>query len=442
VSATLFQPQDTVSLKETLLKNLPAHTKAFSSKDEFSTIHDYQPTEQIIDTARFIRYNTKKFTNFLIFDIDAFPSFDFKPSLTAMHDHFYNLTGFEPSWTLETEKGFHIGLVLNKGIFNTWKDGKTPTAQYHALINLKKSISSLIDADHNASNRSYGIWRNPLTHKHIFTGKVYNFEELLEEFDIPLQKPKPKLRTGQLISNQANLTMRKDGDNKILAALEKGFYVGNRNNYLFAYGYKKLFENKSLEASLEQLILAENNRYNDPLTNKEVSDITSSILKLLPTMYSSNTMKRRGKLSNLMWKLNIHGTSQRRAFAGWHTAKERHNKTLEKITKTLLDTFEKGKTPTPSYIAKEIGTSEKTVKRYNRKYNLKALVFSLWHQKILKRANSEKPPHKIDIRPFVQTEVMAKLKRVFSSFSVSEQIKLLDMERKKLYLASLYPLSA
>lgn len=442
MNTTLFQSPSTDLLKEVLLKNLPFHTKAFSSKEEFDKNFSYVPTNQIIETAKFIRFNTKKFTNILIFDIDTFPSFDFKPSLSTMHDHFYNLTGFEPSWTLETQRGYHIALILDQGIFNTWKDNQTPTAQYQALLSFKKTISSLIDADNNASNRSHGIWRNPLTHKNIFTNKVYSLHDLLEKFNIPLNKPKPIFRTGQLLSNQANLYMKANPENKILAAIKEGFYVGNRNKYLFAYGYKLLFEDRSLEASLEQLISLENSRYNESLTHKEVTAISASILNFLPTMYKSTTMKQRGKLSDLMWKLSIHGVSNRRAFAGYHTSKERHNKTLNKITNTLLNAFHKGKTLTLPQIAKEIGSSTKTIQRYNNTYNLKKLVFSLWHAALLRRENSEKSSHKIDIRPFVLQEVMMQFEKRFSAFSPSEQVGILDMDRKKRYIASLYPLSA
>jgi hypothetical protein len=442
VSAALFHPPFDAALKSLLLSNLPTHTKAFATKADFEKNHTYEPTLSVIDAAKFLRFNTKKFTNILIFDIDAFPSFDFKPSLSQMHAHFYNLTGFEPTWTLITERGYHIALVLDEGIFNTHKDNQTPTNHYQALLTLKQTISSLIDADENASNRTVGIWRNPLTHKHLFTGKTYPLEDLLFEMDIPLKKERPKFTTGQLLSNNTNLTMRKNPYNKILAAIDEGFYVGHRNKYLFAYGYKLLFENRSLEHSLESLISQENFSYDEPLTSYEVKMITASILKFLATMYTSTTMKQRGKLSNLMWKLNIHGTSQRRAFAGWYTSKKRRTSTLKEITHTMIDAFEKGKPLSTAQLATQIQKSKKTIQRYEQTYNLNSFIFMSWHKANAKRLASAKNLHKIDIRPFVQEEVVRSLAYHFSSFTPSLSVLDKDHARKTLYLKALYPLIA
>ena len=442
MSAALFHPPFDAALKSLLLSNLPNHTKAFAKKADFEKNHTFEPTHTIIDTARFLRFNTKKFTNILIFDIDAFPSFDFKPSLSQMHAHFYNLTGFEPTWTLTTQRGYHIALVLNEGIFNTHRDNKTPTNQYQALLTLKQTISSLVDADSNASNRTHGIWRNPLTHKHIFTGKTYTLEDLLFEMNIPLKKERPKFTTGQLLSNNTNLTMKKNPHNKILTAIDEGFYIGHRNKYLFAYGYKLLFENRSLEASLESLVSQENFSYDEPLTSYEVKMITASILKFLPTMYTSTTMKQRGKLSNLMWKLNIHGTSQRRAFAGWHTSKERRTSTLKQITQSMIDAFDTGKTLTTTQIAAQLQKSKKTIQRYEQNYNLNSFIFMSWNKAQTKRAASAKKLHKIDIRPFVQDEVLRSLSFHFSEFTASDTITDKDHTRKIQYIKALYPLIA
>jgi hypothetical protein len=232
------------------------------------------------------------------------------------------MTGFEPSWTVQTDKGYHIALILEEKVFKTWQNNHTQTPNYQALIQLKKEISSLIEADFAASNRSYGIWRNPLTHKHIFTNKTHHLSDLLEEFDITPPKPKSILHTRSLISNEASLKMQENKNNKILETIKKGFYIGNRNHYIFAFGYKLLFENRTLKESLETLLQKENTQHKNPPTENEIKNITKSILKLSSTMYQKQSFKtKRGKLSDLMWKLNIHGISTRRAFAGWHRQK-------------------------------------------------------------------------------------------------------------------------
>ena len=437
----LFETQ--TNLKQTLLDHLPSHTKGFFSKEGFSTNFTFEETHTIIDTANFLRYNTKKFTNILIFDLDHFPNFQSKPTLKIIHDHFYNLTGFEPSWTLQTDRGYHIALILSEGIFNTWKNNTTQTNDYKTVIELKRQISLLLDADNNASNKTCAIWRNPLTHKHIFTGKKYALTELLSEFNISIKKKKPI--TGQLISNEktVKMKMKMQDNNKILNMINDGFYIGNRNKYLFAYGYKKLFENRDLFNSLENILLAENNNHPNPLTQNEVSAITNSILKLSESMYQSYTMIERGKLSDLMWKLNIHGISKRRAFAGWTTSKERREKTLSAITDVLVEQFQNGKLDySNTALAKDINRSVKTVQRYKQAYNIKGLIFKLWCKANAKlAASAENLKNQIDIRPFVHRDAMKEFKYLFFPFSPTISVLDLDAARKKAYLERLYPLT-
>lgn len=424
-----------------VLALLPKYTRAYNSKDEFTEKYTYEESRKVVDTAKFIRFNTVKFTKSLIFDVDNFPSFGFKPTLQQMHDHFYNLTGFEPTYTLETSKGYHIALVLDNGIFTTRKDNITVTENYRALLKLKKEITKLIDADENGSHRTHGIWRNPLTHEKIMTHKKYNFSDLLNEFDIEVKKIKPKISQGQLIANDKKLTMNKD--NKIISTIEKGFFVGNRNNYIFAYGYKKLFEDRSLSSTnLEQIMLDKNNQYTSPLRPNEVIAIASSIIKLKDTMYQSNKMYVRGRLSDEMWKKNIHGISKRRAYSGWKIAKERAEKTLTKITECLLDNFSKGKMISDAEVATTIDKSKRTVQRYQDKFNLKAIIFTLWTKKQAKLMASAKTTQKIDIRPFVVKDIVKELQSLFSPFIASDIVLLQDRERKREYLRGIYPLTA
>ncbi len=439
MTEALFQTQ--TNLKQTLLDHLPSHTKGFSSKEEFSTNFTFQETHKIINTAIFLRYNTIKFTNILIFDLDHFPGFQSKPTLKIIHDHFYNLTGFEPSWTLKTERGYHIALILTEGIFNTWKNNTTHTNDYKTVIELKRQISLLLDADNNASNKTCAIWRNPLTHQHIFSGKTYTLTDLLSEFNISVKKKKPI--TGQLISNEKTVKMKMQDNNKILDMINNGFYIGNRNKYLFAYGYKKLFENRDLYNSLENIMLTENNNHSDPLTQNEVLAITNSILKLSKTMYQSYTMIERGKLSDLMWKLHIHGTSKRRAFAGWNTSKERREKTLNAITTVLVEQFQNGKLNySDAELAQAINKSVKTVQRYKQTYNVKSLVFKLWLKANSKlQASAKNLKKQIDIRPFVHRDAMKEFKYLFWPFSPTVSVLELDTARRKVYLECLFPLT-
>jgi hypothetical protein len=429
------------NLEDILLNHLPTHTKGFNNKEEFSTHFIYEKTDTLILQSKFLRFNTKKFTNILIFDIDEFPSFHFKPSLSMMHQYFYQMTGFEPSWTVQTDKGYHIALILEEKVFNTWQDNQTQTPNYQALIQLKKEISSLIEADFAASNRSYGIWRNPLTHTHIFTNKTHHLSDLLEEFDITPQKPKSILHTRTLISNEASLKMQENKNNKILESIKKGFYIGNRNHYIFAFGYKLLFENRTLKDSLETLLQKENTQHKNPLTKDEIKNITKSILKLSSTMYEKQIFKtKRGKLSDLMWKLNIHGISTRRAFAGWHTSKERRKETLTKLIESMVKNFQNNQTSSPKELAQSINRSTKTIQRYENDYNLKSMVFLQWHKANSQAVQSEPNAKKIDIRPFVQSKLLESLQSTFSIFSPSSVVEVLDFRRKEVYLGVVFGL--
>jgi DNA-binding XRE family transcriptional regulator len=172
-------------------------------------------------------------------------------------------------------------------------------------------------------------------------------------------------------------------------------------------------------------------------------------------MYQKQIFKtKRGKLSDLMWKLNIHGISTRRAFAGWHTSKERRKKTLTKIIETMLNNFQNNQNPNQKELAQSIECSTKTIERYElaqsiecstktieryeNDYNLKSIVFLQWHKankaNTLQEKNNAK---KIDIRPFVQTKLLESLQSTFSVFSPSSAVETLDFRRKGWFLGFL-----
>jgi len=414
-------------LKIDLEKALPNYTVSFQKKSEFAEKYRFQKTQDILDDANFLRFNSKKATNVLIFDIDTFEDFDKKPNIVEMKDYFEQQTGAKPSWTLETDKGYHIGLILDNPVFATHKDGKNVTSKHLKLLELKKVMSKVIGADATASNRSYGIWRNPLTHKHIYNPNKHNINHLFEEFDIRNKIFEKVIHTQNDYNNcpKMNLTSK----NKIKEAIEKGFYVGNRNNFIFAFGYKIVFENRKIANEKLEIILQNKNKtQKNPLTQKEIKDIVSSIIKLKPTMHTRVSQKIRGKLSNLMWKLNIHGVSQRRAFAGYYTAKERTTKTLKKIIKVIIDFLEKGITPSFSQISNQIEMSEQTVKRQmTRHINIEKIRYQ-YHKE------QAKNPHQIDIRPYEINKLVEEIKRNFAHFTPSLKVLKQDFERKKEYL--------
>jgi len=398
------------NLVRSALGTTTTHTIGYKSKEEFKTHHTYeQITEDLLRSAKFLKFGTKKFTNVLIWDMDDFSELGYKPDLEQMHDHFYNLTGIEPSWTLATDKGYHIAVVLDHGVFLINQDGKTTTQTSKALIKLKRTITEMIGADANGSNRLVGIWRNPVTHDHYFSAKRYSIDELLEIMDIEIEKPKRIQRVqGSLDLNNRKLKIKTN--TKIAKTLQAGYYVGNRNHYIFSYGYKIKFENRKIgDEILLDMMQSENEKHGTGLTSKEVSDIWASVLKLSETMYSPNqTISKRGKLSDEMHKLGIHGVYNRRVYAALMTSKNRAKKTLKAIISTGVDLLEQGKQFDTKLISSMIEKHNRTVKRYEKSYNLRAMIFKLWYEKMAKAklANPTNLKQKIDIRPYVINELL------------------------------------
>jgi hypothetical protein len=416
-----FQKEYDNTLLDTIYSAIGStHTLFYNNKEDFATNHTYQKViEERVRSAKFIKYGNQQFTNVLIWDMDDFSELGYFPTIVQMHDHFYNLTGIEPTWTLSTDKGYHIAVVLDHGIFLTNQDGKSATQISKALIRLKRTITELIGADTNGSNRLTGIWRNPFTHDRYITGKLHDIDELLEIMDIQIEKPKKIQRVqGSLDLQSPKLKIKTT--TKIAKSLQAGYYIGNRNHYIFSYGYKIKFESREInDNTLLDMMQSENSKHGAGLTLKEVSDIWASVLKLSETMYSPNqAISKRGKLSDEMWELKIHGLSNRRAYAGLITSRDRAKKTLKTIISTGVDLLEQGKQFNTKLIASMIEKHSKTVKRYEKTYNLKAMIFKLWHEKVMKRASSPKPTQKIDIRPFVLNQLLhdlyAEIDRKFS----------------------------
>jgi len=415
--------------------------KAFFDKCDFSDpakhyYENWHDPKEIINTAKFLRFNTKKFLNVLIWDFDDFPDFGYMPNLYTFHHHFYNMTGFEPTWTVKTDNGFHVCLHLEESIFLTRKDNLTPTVKAKAAKKLKEAISDALHSDHTGSNKLTGIFRNPLTHEHIFTGKLYSFEDLLDEYDIDLKsfmQTQPLQPVNSPLFDYKNIGLKIKKEGFIKEKLSAGFFVGNRNHYLFSYGYKLVFEDRKLIDQIEEILLTENSRYAEAKEEKEVLSIAASIRKFYPYMAKPHM---RGKLSNELWEKGIHGISARRSYAGWKTSTERREKTLSKIVDTLLDLFEKGKTDIDRKdLAAKVSRSTKQIKRYQDQYNLNLLAFKAWIAKLTKlKASSPKIQKEIDIRPYVHKEIMNSLQLLFPEWKPSETVLLKDRERKKEYL--------
>ena len=324
-----YSNEDLIDLNADLIAALPGYTHGSDHKDSKSHFIE----TEIALRNKFIRYGTKKTLNVLMFDID-----DTKiTSVAAYNDHIINTIGINPTFTLKTDRGFHFGLILEKMIFRTHynNSGKTSDALIAAAI--KKEITIKLNGDLAGSNRLIGIWRNPLMHDFIYSGNKFNLLDLASSFGVATTLSDPGKQ-----SNINHSSFKLSSTSNIERFIKDGFVPGNRNNYIFGVGFKIVFENRSKVSTIEEELLQINRSHNKSLSDYEIINIAKSIIKIEPTMYQVNLEKKRGKLSNIMWDLNIHGVENRRSFAGFITSRDRAAATVERVTNKLLDLFDKG----------------------------------------------------------------------------------------------------
>jgi len=382
-------------LEESLLKILPKSTKSFQSKEELkiSSNHTYKKTASVIKAAKFIRFNTVKVTKILIFDIDNFPHFSKKPTMKEYEVFFHVMTGIKPTYILTTDRGYQVGIALKNIVFTKFKNSDLHTNNYLNIKYIKKTIIKIIEADYNGSYKLSGIWRNPTTHDNIYYDKSYTIDELLKTLNLQSQKLKIQKSlnfTPVIKKTSNNVKIKKNGF--IKKTIKRGFIVGNRTNYIYALTFKKLFENRSL--TFEQLLqkaIEINQSSKNPQKHKEIESQVLSAYQKLPTMYNPTNFKpKRGKLSNEMWRKDIHGLKKRRQYAQKYTSKIRKTKTLNKIISHSQLNIDQ--------IAKNCSLSIKTVKKYFKHYNIKFLSFKSLFLSFKNRTNT-----KIDIRANFQS---------------------------------------
>ena len=247
---------DSGALLMLLLRSLPKKIKAGNEK-HLSNICTYS-TLVALKTYKFINFNSKDRISMMIFDIDEFEgktALKYFQNISGFLDYIVEKTGYEPTYILETQKGFHFAYHLKNHVF---------THQAKALAylqNIKKAMGEFLGCDPIASNRLNGVWRNPLLHKMYFSEQI-NYE--LADFKTFLP------------SQQRN---RKNGSSKVKID-ETELIEGNRNAYLFecAMRYAKGFSTLCTEDIL--LFLQETNRRCEvPLASQELPSISRSVCK-------------------------------------------------------------------------------------------------------------------------------------------------------------------
>jgi hypothetical protein len=243
-------------LKEVLIKNLPNRIKGGNDKKK-SNVLEYQ-TVIALEKCKFINFNTKERISFLVFDIDKMEDKTAKEhfkDINGLYDFISEKIGLEPTYILETAKGFHFAYHLKNHVYTNQKKA------FDYLLAIKHTITKILSCDEIASHKLYGVWRNPLLHN-CYYSKQINYE--LKDFKSLLPKKEYSNSKRKISINV------KDED------LE----IGKRNLTFFKYALIFAYNQNSLTANdifdfLENI----NNSKNVGLDNKELLSISTSVFK-------------------------------------------------------------------------------------------------------------------------------------------------------------------
>lgn len=246
-------------LKDLLIPNLPALINAGNEKTKAN--FEAFKTFDAIRYKKFISFNSRERISWMIFDID-------KVGEKTALEHYENINnlltvlveklGFEPTYILQTEKGFHFAFHLKNHVFYNNKNAM------RYLKAIKAEVIELLGCDKNASIRNRGIYRNPLNHRFYFS-QNYNFE--LKAFRHLLKNDKP-------------IVKRTETAQKTILSTNIDISIGNRNDGLWRYAmsYAKGLKNSGdiqreyIFKAIEEL----NNTLQEKLEEKELESIANS----------------------------------------------------------------------------------------------------------------------------------------------------------------------
>jgi len=359
-------------LKELLIKNLPTKIKGGNEK-HLSNIYEYQ-TVKALDKCKFINFNSDKQISFMVFDIDKYEdktAKEYFKNINGFYEYISEKIGLEPTYILETQKGFHFAYHLKNHIFTN------QNKPLNYLLSIKQAITELLKCDSIASNRLYGIWRNPLLHPCYYSQQI-NYE--LKDFKELLPKIEYKNHSIRL-----NVKIN-----------EEELIEGQRNNTLFKYAMRYAKNQKSITQNdiLNYLIdINESKQVN--LLNSELNQISNSVFKYwkngkirygaIPTKKDINEgIMNFSKMKNLSKEEYELETKRRQKEAALRTVnirdKEKNKKQLleakkdyeikkqeenqKKVLDMILEFQNQNKKINFSEIGRLCGLDRKTVKKY------------------------------------------------------------------------------
>jgi len=241
-------------VKEFILSKLDTYFKVQCSNDKNGN-YTFKKLEDALEYP-FIRFGNQYFIPSISIDIDTTSDYELVIARNGLP---------EPTLVVKTTKGVHIHWFLQHRIKTSNR------AQVTKLNIIIKHLQGLFGADTHATTGSSGrIWRNPLKHPSIFSGKVCSFSE----FIIP-EKEKNQNESIKLV-----------GKTKYKKTLSMDFTKiaeGSRNSELFNYGSAYAYTT-GVTNVLDELT-RKNSLLTNPLSLLEVKRIASSIEVFMTTKY-------------------------------------------------------------------------------------------------------------------------------------------------------------
>lgn len=265
-------------LRNLLLKNLPHKVLSWEVK-EFDKERTPHFTNLIIDTAKFIEYNTTMIS-FIVIDIDNNNLYETMELAAKL--------GIEPTIGCQTTKGCHLFYALSTSGKVYFQNKKA--MRYLRVI--KRAITWALGADIMGSHRVSGIWRNPLTHEHIFNENLF-FN--LNDFKDTLKAYNNREKTiQQQFSSYVNKT-------KIINDNFK-YELGNRNNFIF---YSALTYSKNRNLTEEQIYqYIKNLSYIEALKANIEEEEESKLLATARSVYKYNIENRNNTTTTIKKVVN------------------------------------------------------------------------------------------------------------------------------------------
>ena len=261
---------DKEQLEELLIKNLPKRIKSGNDK-HLSNVYEYSSAKSLRE-HKFINFNSSKQISFLVFDIDKYEdktALEYFKDIDNFLEYIIDNIGLEPTYVLETQKGFHFAYHLKNHIFTHQRK------PYKYTMDIKRAITKFLKCDEIASHRLYGVWRNPLLHTCYYSHKI-NYE--LDDF----KKFIPKI---EFTNTPIRLKVKID---------ENELIEGQRNNTLFKYAMKFAKGKKILTKSdILDFLININNSKQVNLPNSELNQIANSVIR-----YWQNGTIRYGELKD------------------------------------------------------------------------------------------------------------------------------------------------